>query len=220
MSGNRGPLIDPEPKFCHQCGNPLTQKIPEGEDRLRGVCATCGNIHYLNPRVVVGTVIEDGDRILLCRRAIEPAYGLWTPPAGFLELGESTVDGAIRETWEEARANVEIIQPLVSIDLTRIGQIHVKYLARMKSEEFEAGPESLEVAWFNYDEIPWDSLAFPITHWALRLRIQDRLDGCPRSHRGTLAWNHQGSPLDITNYDLSDLQSWSLRNNGEAEVPS
>ena len=203
-------MIDPDPKFCHQCGETLTHKIPDGEDRPRGVCTSCGNIHYINPRVVVGTVIESGDRILLCRRAIEPAHGKWTPPAGFLEVGESTVDGAIRETWEEARAKVEVVQPLVSIDLTRIGQIHVKYLAKMKSDEFEAGPESLEVRWFDYSEIPWDELAFPVTHWSLRLRMEDRALGQGRFHRGTLAWNEQGSPLDIDNYDLSDLQSWPL----------
>ncbi|OUU19902.1 MAG: hypothetical protein CBC13_11890 [Planctomycetia bacterium TMED53] len=208
--GNRGPLIDPEPKFCHQCGSPLTQEIPQGEDRLRGVCKACGMIHYVNPRVVVGTVIESGNRILLCRRAIEPAHGKWTPPAGFLEVGESTLAGATRETWEEARAEVEILQPLVSIDLTRIGQIHIKYLAKMKSDDFEAGPESLEVRWFDYSEIPWDDLAFPVTHWSLRLRIQDRDQGSPHFHRGTLQWNQQGSPLDFSNYDLSDLQSWPL----------
>ncbi len=213
-------MIEPEPKFCHQCGDRLTKKIPDGEDRHRGVCPACGTIHYINPRVVVGTIIESGNRLLLCRRSIEPAYGKWTPPAGFLELGESTTAGAIRETWEEARAEVEVIQPLVSIDLTRIGQVHIKYLARMKTDQFEPGPESLEVAWFDYSEIPWDELAFPVTHWSLGLRKQDREDGCQRFHRGTLAWNQQGSPLDFKNFDLSDLQSYRWEDHAsEADLP-
>ena len=207
-------MIDPDPIYCDQCGTSLRQKIPAGEDRIRGVCTACDLVHYRNPRVVVGTLIEHDEKILLCKRAIEPAYGAWTPPAGFLELGESSVEGAVRETWEEAKANVEIIQPFVSIDLPRIGQIHVKYLARMKEPHFEPGPESLEVEWFHWNEIPWDHLAFPVTHWALRLRQADREQNQDRFHRGTLKWKDKGSPLDFNSYDLSDLQSYPLKMDG------
>jgi len=138
----------------------------------------------------------------------------------FLNSENRPLPERVRETWEEARAEVEVIQPLVSIDLTRIGQVHIKYLARMKTDQFEPGPESLEVAWFDYSEIPWDELAFPVTHWSLGLRKQDREDGCQRFHRGTLAWNQQGSPLDFKNFDLSDLQSYRWEDHAsEADLP-
>lgn len=186
------------------------EEIPEGEDRLRGVCPGCGKIHYRNPKIVVGTLIERDDQILLCRRAIEPALGLWTPPAGFLEMNESLAQGAARETQEEALADVEIIRPFARIDLTRIGQVHEMFLARLNSPEVGAGAESIEVKWFSWSEIPWSDLAFPVIEWVLRLRRADLEAKQERIHCGCLRWNDVGSPMCLDNYDLGDLQSLML----------
>ena len=203
-------MIVPIPVHCMACGIQLKNEIPPGEDRLRGVCPDCGTIHYRNPKVVVGTIIEDAGRVLLCRRAIEPAEGLWTPPAGFLEMSESMEAGAARETMEEAGADVAIIRTFARIDLTRIGQVHEMFLARLKSPEVTAGAESLEVKWFTWDEIPWSELAFPVVEWILRLRTEDLASDQDRIHRGCLHWKEVGSPLSLENYDLNDIQSLHL----------
>ena len=203
-------MIVPIPVHCMACGMQLKNEIPPGEDRLRGVCPDCGTIHYRNPKVVVGTIIEDAGRVLLCRRAIEPAEGLWTPPAGFLEMSESMEAGAARETMEEAGADVAIIRTFARIDLTRIGQVHEMFLARLKSPEVTAGAESLEVKWFTWDEIPWSELAFPVVEWILRLRAEDLASDQDRIHRGCLHWKEVGSPLSLENYDLNDIQSLHL----------
>ncbi len=189
----------------------MVQEIPTGEDRKREVCPECGEIHYRNPKVVVGTLIEDSGRILLCRRAIEPALGLWTPPAGFLEMGESMSAGAARETLEEACAEVSIVRPFARIDLTRIGQIHQMFLAKLVGTEFAAGAESLEVRWFDWNEIPWQELAFPVVEWVMRLRKEDNEGNLDRIHHGCLHWDLVGPPLSLSSYDLDDLQSLSLK---------
>lgn len=203
-------LIVPNPEYCIACGSALQQQIPEGEDRLRGVCPDCGEIHYRNPKVVVGTLIESEDQVLLCRRAIEPAKGLWTPPAGFLEMGESMAAGAARETMEEACADVEIVRPFACIDLTRIGQVHQMFLARLNDPGIAAGTESLEVKWFPWDQVPWSELAFPVVEWVMRLRVEDLDTDQHRIHHGCLHWMEDGSPMSLESYDLSDLQSLSL----------
>ena len=203
-------MIVPIPVHCMACGIELRNEIPSGEDRARGVCPDCGTIHYRNPKIVVGTIIEDAGRVLLCRRAIEPAEGLWTPPAGFLEMAESMAAGAVRETMEEACAEVSIVRTFARIDLTRIGQVHEMFLARLESPDVAAGAESHEVRWFSWDEIPWQQLAFPVVEWVLRLRAEDLASGQERIHRGCLHWNEVGSPLSLENYDLGDLQSLLL----------
>jgi ADP-ribose pyrophosphatase YjhB (NUDIX family) len=141
--------------------------VPAGDDRKRLVCDSCGFIHYENPKMVVGSVARYGDRLLLCRRAIPPREGFWTLPAGYLELGETPEAGALREAWEEARARLEIEQLLGVYSITRISQVQLIYRARLLSPDVAAGPESAQVGLFLWDEIPWDTIAFPSVHWAL-----------------------------------------------------
>ncbi|MBV9827800.1 MAG: NUDIX hydrolase [Alphaproteobacteria bacterium] len=146
---------------------PSVRGVPEGDNRERMICADCGYILYDNPKIVVGSVVRWGDRILLCRRAINPRRNFWTLPAGYLELNESTSVGAEREAWEEAQARILIDGLLAIYDIPRISQVQLIYRARLSEEVFAAGPESLEVALFGWDEIPWGELAFPSVHWAL-----------------------------------------------------
>ena len=142
-------------------------RIPEGEDRPRLVCDTCGFINYVNPHIVVGTVCSWGDRFLMCRRAIEPRTGYWTIPAGYLEEKEAVAEGAMREAWEEANADVELDSVLAIYNIPRISQVQIIYRGTLRSAEVAPGPESLEVALLTWDEIPWDEIAFPSVHWAL-----------------------------------------------------
>ncbi|MFN0023372.1 MAG: NUDIX domain-containing protein [Parvularculaceae bacterium] len=149
--------------------SPQFEKMaPAGDDRARDVCGHCGFVDYQNPKIVVGSVASSGGRILLCRRAIEPRLGFWTLPAGYLELGESAEDGARREAWEEARAHLSIDQTLAVYSVPRISQVQIMFRATLRQPDFAAGPESLEVALFAYEEIPWAELAFPTVSWALR----------------------------------------------------
>jgi ADP-ribose pyrophosphatase YjhB (NUDIX family) len=146
---------------------PSVTIVPDGDNRERLVCPDCGFINYENPKIVVGSVVRIGDRILLCRRAIEPRYGFWTLPAGYLELNESTAEGAMREAWEEAQARIAIDGLLAIYDIPRISQVQLIYRATLVDSAIGAGPESLEVRLFGWDEIPWDDLAFPSVRWAL-----------------------------------------------------
>jgi ADP-ribose pyrophosphatase YjhB (NUDIX family) len=147
--------------------HPFARAIPEGDDRERLVCGECGFVLYDNPKIVVGSVARWGDKILMCRRAINPRRGFWTLPAGYLELNESTQAGAVREAWEEARAKIAIETLLAIYDIPRISQVQLIYRAQLVDEAVAAGPESLEVALFGWDEIPWDEIAFPSVRWAL-----------------------------------------------------
>jgi ADP-ribose pyrophosphatase YjhB (NUDIX family) len=164
-------------KFCSRCASALVLRIPADDSRERFVCEQCGTIHYENPRNVVGSIPIYGDQVLLCRRAIEPRYGFWTLPAGFLEIGETSSAGAVRETIEEAGANVDI-GPLYSLlNVVHAEQIHFFYLAQMQTPEFEAGVESLEVALFREQDIPWQDLAFPTVKQTLEWYFADRAAG-------------------------------------------
>lgn len=147
---------------------PRVRAVPAGDNRQRLVCPDCNYIQYENPLVVVGAVVTWEDRFLLCKRAINPRKGRWTIPAGFLELHEAAAHGAIRETREEACAEIEIDALLAVYNVPRISQIHLIYRATLLKPEFAAGEESEAVALFAWDEIPWDELAFPSSHWALR----------------------------------------------------
>jgi len=142
--------------------------VPEGDDRTRRVCRTCGFIDYVNPLIIVGTVISHEGRILLVRRAIEPRHGFWTIPAGYMEEGESVAEGAAREAFEEARARIEIDALLAVYSIPRISQVQLIHRATLATPDFGIGPESLEARLFAFDEIPWGELAFPSVHWALR----------------------------------------------------
>ena len=142
--------------------------MPPGDDRERLVCPDCGYVAYDNPRIVVGSVVVNAvGELLLCRRAIEPRLGFWTIPAGFLELNETAATGAAREAWEEARANIVIDGLLAVYDIPRISQVQLIYRATLATQSVAAGPESSEVAFFDWDGLPWDTLAFPSVHWAL-----------------------------------------------------
>jgi ADP-ribose pyrophosphatase YjhB (NUDIX family) len=147
---------------------PFDLAVPEGDSRERHVCGDCGWIHYVNPKIVVGAVCLWEDKVLLCRRAIEPRHGYWTVPAGYMEENESTQAGAAREVWEEALAKVKIGALLGVYNIPRISQVHMMYRAEMESPEFGVGEETLEAALFEWDDIPWEDLAFPSVHWALQ----------------------------------------------------
>src|ERR1700689_3560079 len=146
------------------------RRTPEGDDRERMICADCGHIDYQNPKVVIGTVVSSDGKILMCRRAIEPRRGFWTLPAGYLELGETLEEGAAREAMEEAAANISIEGVMAIFSVARIGQVQVIFrgqFADPHAPAFAAGPESLEVALFEWNDIPWNNIAFPTVHWAL-----------------------------------------------------
>ena len=147
-------------KHCRQCGTAVRYVVPADDNRERAVCGACNTVHYENPLNVVGTVPVWGDQVLLCRRAIEPRYGLWTLPAGFMELGETVAEGALRETVEEAGAKVELQELLTMINVVRVGQVHLFYRARMTDTSLDPGPETLEARLFQEHEIPWDQIAF------------------------------------------------------------
>ena len=168
--------------YCSSCGEQVEQRIPEGDTRERAVCPACNTIHYSNPNVVVGCIPEFEDRILLCKRAIEPRSGYWTLPAGFLEHEETTAQGGARETLEEANAIVEVGDLFSMIGVPYIGQIHMFYRATLLKPEFSAGIESLEVELVKEADIPWDDLAFPTVAHTLRWYFEDRAKGAYELH--------------------------------------
>jgi ADP-ribose pyrophosphatase YjhB (NUDIX family) len=161
----------------------FSRRVPDGDNRPRLVCDSCGFVSYENPKVVVGSVCTVDDRILLCRRAIEPRRGYWTLPAGYLETHETTMAGAMREALEEACAAIEIDGLLAVYNIPRISQVQVIYRARLLSE-VSAGPESEEVGLFRWDEIPWDDLAFPSVRWALHhyREVRDQPESAARTN--------------------------------------
>jgi len=166
-------------KFCSECAHPVALAVPEGDNRPRYVCPNCHTIHYENPKMVIGSLPvweQDGQfKVLLCKRAIEPRYGYWTLPAGFMENAETTAEAAMRETVEEAGANIEL-GPLFSLlNVAHVHQVHLFYLARLVDLDFAPGIESLEVELFFEEEIPWDDLAFPTIRTTLELFFADRV---------------------------------------------
>ena len=174
-------------KFCSTCGSgSLATRIPDGDNVNRIVCDVCATIHYQNPRVVVGCLPEWEDKVLLCKRAIEPRYGLWTLPAGFLENGETVEQGAMRETAEEANARVELGDLYTMISLLHVSQVYMMYRAKLVDLDFGPGTESLEVRLFTEDEIPWESLAFRTIARTLRRYFLDRKRGAFGFHSSSL----------------------------------
>jgi len=169
-------------KFCANCGAKVAQRVPPGDSLPRWVCDECGEIHYQNPKVVVGTIPEHEGRILLCRRAIEPRYGYWTLPAGFMENDETTAQAAARETEEEAGANIEMGEPFTLISVPRVNQVHLYYRARLRNLEFKPGEETLEVALMGEGEIPWKEIAFRTVGLTLKHWFADRSSGNFRFH--------------------------------------
>jgi ADP-ribose pyrophosphatase YjhB (NUDIX family) len=172
--------------FCARCGAPVSLRTPPGDDRPRHVCGSCGAVHYQNPKIVAGCLAEWGDRVLLCRRAIEPRYGLWTLPAGFMESGETTQEAAMRESLEEANARVEILSLYTLLDLPHIDQVYCLFRGRLLDLEFSAGNETLETRLFSEQEIPWETLAFASIVRTLRHYFEDRLTGQFPLRTGTI----------------------------------
>ena len=169
--------MDPAIKYCCTCAAPVSVRIPQGDSQLRHVCDACGAIHYRNPRMVVGALPVWEDKILLCQRAIEPRYGCWTLPAGFMENEETVAEAALRETREEACARVALDAMYTMISVPHISQVHVIFRARLLDLDFAAGDETLEVALFDEATIPWDNIAFRTVAMTLRHFFADRSAG-------------------------------------------
>jgi ADP-ribose pyrophosphatase YjhB (NUDIX family) len=175
-------------KHCRNCGATVVYRVPDdGDTRERAVCPACGTIHYENPLNVVGTVPYWGEHVLLCKRNIEPRWGKWTLPAGFMELGESTEEGAARETVEEAGAQFEMEDLLSVLSVPRGGQVHLFYRARLLSDRFDPGHETIEARLFAENEIPWDEIAFRTVRETLLAYFADRRAGRFRVHNLVIA---------------------------------
>ena len=164
-------------KFCSNCGSPVVKRVPPGDTLARWVCDRCGEIHYQNPRLVVGSIPEYEGKLLLCRRAIEPRYGYWTLPAGFMENGETAAQAALRETQEEAGARVELGAPFSMVSVPHVNQVHLFYRARLLSPEFKPGEETLEVALWDEARVPWKEIAFRTVGLTLKRYYADRVAG-------------------------------------------
>ena len=173
---NRLPIM-----YCRSCGGSVIYRLPDdGDTKPRAVCTTCQTVHYENPLNVVGTVPtwgEDGAQILLCKRNIEPRWGKWTLPAGFMELGETTAEGASRETVEEAGAQFEMQALFALMNVSKVGQVHLFYRAKLLSPHFDLGSETIEAKLFTEAEIPWDEIAFKTVRETLKLYFDDRRSG-------------------------------------------
>ncbi len=172
--------------FCSECGEKVNREIPQGDNRLRDVCNNCHLIHYENPKVVTGCIPEWENKILLCKRAIEPRYGLWTLPAGFMENGESNREGAVRETVEEANAKLTNMTLFSVFSIAHINQIYTMYRGELVGGKASAGIESLEVALVEEKEIPWEEIAFKVIEENLKLYYQDKATGTFTTHYGEL----------------------------------
>lgn len=173
-------------KHCRACGQPTVYRVPQDDNRERAVCTACTEVHYENPINVVGTVPVWDRQVLLCKRNIEPRRGLWTLPAGFLEYGESTEQGAARETDEEAGARIEMQGLFTVLNVVHVGQLHLFYRARLLDTRFEPGPETIEARLFAEHEVPWDQIAFRTVRETLQLYFADRERGQFELHVGDI----------------------------------
>lgn len=182
-----------EINFCPSCGGAVELRCPNDDDRPRHICTACDTVHYQNPKMVIASIPEWEDKILLCRRAIEPRRGLWTLPGGFMENGETTAGAAIRETLEEANARIAIGDLYSMYSLPYIDQVHLLFRARLLDRDFSPGAESLEVKLFAEHEIPWDEIAFRPVKYTLEHYFEDRRKGCFGFHVGELVTPSQTS---------------------------
>lgn len=173
-------------QHCRVCGQRTAYRVPNGDNRERAVCSACGEVHYENPLNVVGTLPVWGAQVLLCRRNIEPRFGLWTLPAGFMELGETAAQGALRETDEEAGAHIELQQLFTLLNVVRVGQVHFFYLARMLDMHLAPGPETIEARLFDEADVPWEELAFRTVRTTLEHFFADRRRGRFELHTGDI----------------------------------
>lgn len=172
--------------YCSACGEKVSIVIPEGDNRPRHVCVSCQTVHYQNPKIVTGCIPEWQDKILLCKRAIEPRYGLWTLPAGFMENSETNIEGAARETAEEANAHLENMQLFSVFSIAHINQVYTMYRGSLINGEASPGAESLEVALLTEEEIPWKNIAFQVIAETLRLYYEDKKSGSFKTHYGDI----------------------------------
>ena len=172
--------------FCSDCGARVAVRVPPGDSLPRHVCDACGTIHYQNPKIIVGCIPAWENRVLLCKRAIEPRYGLWTVPAGFLENGETTADGAKRETLEEANANVEVGELFALYNIPHINQVYMLFRARLLDLDFYAGAETLELRLCHDTDVPWDEIAFATVRNTLTHYFNDQRKGEFSFHLGTI----------------------------------
>jgi len=173
-------------RYCSDCGTRVELRIPEGDSLPRHVCIACGVIHYQNPKIVVGCIPEWENKVLLCRRAIEPRVGLWTVPSGFMENAETLGQGAARETLEEANARVQMGNLYAIYNLPHINQVHVLFRAQLLDLDFKPGVESLDVRLFTEEEIPWDKLAFRVVWEPLKRYFEERQQGKLGFHMETI----------------------------------
>ena len=171
----------PQLKHCRSCGTAVVYRLPDdGDTKLRAVCPACNTVHYENPLNVVGTVPTwgvDGAQVLLCKRNIEPRWGKWTLPAGFMEMGETTAEGAARETVEEAGAQFEMLPLFALMNVVKVGQVHLFYRAKLLNVDFDPGSETIEAKLFAEADIPWDELAFQTVRETLKLYFENRRNG-------------------------------------------
>ncbi len=175
-------------RHCKQCGTAVTYRLPDdGDTRERAICPACHTVHYENPLNVVGTVPFWNDQVLLCKRNIEPRWGKWTLPAGFMELGETVAEGAARETHEEAGAQIEMLDLFSIMNVVRVGQVHFFYRAKLISPDFDPGHETLEARLFAEHEIPWDDIAFRTVRETLKCFFADRARGRFELHQIDIA---------------------------------
>ncbi len=172
--------------FCSDCGVAVIVQIPAGDNRPRHVCPSCATIHYQNPKIVAGCIAEWEGKILLCKRAIEPRHGLWTLPAGFMENNETTLEAALRETREEACAEVNIEGLYALFNLPHINQVYMMFRGSLAAMEFAPGEESLQVELYDEADIPWDELAFATIKHTLRFYFEDRKSACFPLHMGDI----------------------------------
>lgn len=191
--------------FCSHCGAEVILRIPEDDNRERYVCISCDMIHYQNPNVVAGCIPVWEDKVLLCKRAIEPRYGLWTLPAGFMEMGETTEEAAIRETLEEANARVAVQNLYVIINLPHANQVYMMFRSELTDLDFDPGHESLEVTLFPEETIPWDSIAFATIKQTLRFYFADRPSGKFPLHVGDIVKSDSGFDFRLGPGTLPDL---------------
>nr|WP_319396187.1 NUDIX hydrolase [uncultured Desulfobacter sp.] len=195
-------------KFCTQCGHAMTRQVPQDDDHVRSVCPSCGHVHYENPKMVVGTIPVFQDRILLCKRNIEPRKGCWTLPAGYLENEETVQQGAVRETLEETRVKVRILSPYRMFNILFVDQIYLMFIAELLSQDFGPTTESTDVRLFSKSDIPWDEIAFDVIRETLDDYFKDRSE----------AGNHAFKPENF-GFKIKDLEFSPLNGGVIADTP-
>lgn len=206
-TGRTDRSLEPGIKYCRKCGGAMHTVVPDGDNRIRSVCSTCSFIDYVNPRLVVGAIIEHQGQILLCKRGIQPQKGLWTVPAGYLEVGESSVQGAVRETMEEAAATIQILAPYCHYDIVNIGQAYLLFRAKLVApyEFAPCQPESLEARLFSPSNLPFDKIAFSSVSLALKAYVSDIENGTFPFRHGTIIKQSGSGPNDPGTYQLVDM---------------